>query len=302
MIHKLARLMQRLEIDIVHTHETIGSVYGYLAARRVGVRTVATIHGWIENSLVDRVRVWIDKRLMRKFDISIVVSGAMERQVLEEGVPPERIRMLRNCIVSSKYRPAEQHGHLERLLGRRLDRPIIGTVGRLSPEKGHKDFLAAASMVLSQGLKASFVLAGEGPERQPLVNMARDLGIEQNVHILGHQKDIVAFYRDLDVMVLPSHTEGLPNVVLESLLMEKPVIATDVGGTAEILSHRNTGVLVASRRPGELARAMLEYMDSPGSFREMARAGRAHVLQEFEFSGRTRKLERIYSEVLGSPA
>lgn len=298
---RIERLVKLLKIDIVHTHETLSNVHGIVAARRAGVRAVATIHGWIENSFMDRVRVWMDKKLMRRFDKTIVVSEAMRRQVIQEGVPAERVAMLHNCIVSSKYRPDGSRGHIERLVGRRLERPIFGSVGRLSPEKGHKDFITAAAMVVSRGQRATFVLAGDGPERQALERMAAEMGIAESVHFLGHQADIGALYNDLDAMVLPSYTEGLPNVVLESLLMETPVIATDVGGTAEIVHHRDTGVLVEKQMPEEIAGAMVEFMESPATFLEMARAGRAHVLEEFNFAARTRRLERIYSEVMRRP-
>ncbi|HWR97501.1 MAG TPA: glycosyltransferase family 4 protein [Candidatus Methanoperedens sp.] len=297
MVSKLERLVRQLKIDIVHSHETLSNAYGYLAARRAGARTVSTMHGWIDNGIKDKLRIWMDKQLMRRFDLSIAVSEAMRRQVITEGIPPERVRVLHNCIVSSMYRPEGERGYLAKLLGRPLERPIVGCVGRLSPEKGQKDFLAAASIVLGLGTKASFVLAGDGPEREALATMARELGIAERVHVLGYQREMVALYRDLDLMVLPSHTEGLPNVVLESLLMRTPVVATDVGGTAEIVTHRETGILVEKRRPEAIARAISEFLESPGIFQQMAEAGRRRVLQEFNFTDRTRKLERIYTEV-----
>jgi glycosyltransferase involved in cell wall biosynthesis len=145
------------------------------------------------------------------------------------------------------------------------------------------------------------VLIGDGPERPNLVQRIQDHGLQEVVHLPGYVQAPQRLLEEVDLMVLPSHTEGLPNAALEALLMEVPVLATRVGGTPEVITDGETGRLVAPRSPSELADGILEFLASPESWKQMARRGKKMVETHFDFRARTRKLEAIYEEVLRGP-
>ncbi len=221
----------------------------------------------------------------------------MKASLEQDGFDPSRLSLVHNAIVTRKYKNEGHRGYLSSKTGTGLKGPIIGSVGRLSREKGHADFIEAISLVVRQGYEADFVLVGDGPEKEALRAQIRRLGLEGRVHLPGYLDDMPGVYQDLDLMVLPSYTEGLPNVVLESLAMGVPVIATRVGGTPDIISDDVSGVLIEPNSPETLAVKIAEFLDSRERFHRMAAAGRANVIANFDFAARTRRIETIYEEL-----
>lgn len=301
MIFQVNQLVKAERINIVHAHEVKSDVIAYLASRLRPTPIVTTLHGWIGNSLKGRMFIKLDKRVVRGFDRVIAVSRQIEKELLEAGVSKDKLRVLHNAIVVEKYQRTGTRGMLQEAVGRPVESPVIASVGRLSPEKGHADLLEAVALVKKAGHKVSLVLIGDGPERPNLVRRIEDHGLQEAVHLPGYVQAPQRLLEEVDLMVLPSHTEGLPNVALEALLMEVPVLATRVGGTPEVITDGETGRLVAPRSPSELADGILEFLASPENWKQMARQGKKLVETCFDFRARTRKLEAIYEEVLRGP-
>ncbi|MCP9469234.1 MAG: glycosyltransferase [Nitrospira sp.] len=297
-INEVAKVEQ---IDIIHAHEVKSDGIAYLASRLRPVPIVTTLHGWIGNSLKGRLFIALDKRIARGFDRVIAVSRQIEQELLEAGVPQHKIRLLHNAIVVENYQRKGIRGILQEVVGRPVESPVIASVGRLSPEKGHADLVDAIALVKKSGHKVSLVLIGDGPERQSLLRQIEKLGLQDCVHLPGYVQAPQRLLEEVDLMVLPSHTEGLPNAALEALLMEVPVLATRVGGTPEVITDGETGRLVAPYSPSELADGILEFLALPESWKQMARRGKKMVETHFDFRARTRKLETIYEEVLKGP-
>jgi glycosyltransferase involved in cell wall biosynthesis len=297
-VWQVARLVDELDIQILSAHEAKSDVIGLLAARLRRVATITTLHGWIGNGRKQQLVTALDKRVARGFDRAIAVSAQVERDLLAAGVRPERIRLLRNAIVTDRYRRTGSSGFLAELLGRPVPGPVIASVGRLSPEKGHADLLEAVALADRQGCRFSVVLVGDGTERPRLESLVRTLGMEGRVHMPGYLDRPERVLEEADLMVLPSHTEGLPNAALEALLMEVPVLATRVGGTPEVVVDGETGRLVEAREPAAMAARLAEFHADPEPWRRLARRGRVMAATEFDFGARTRKLESIYLELL----
>lgn len=302
MIGRVIDLAKTLQIDIVHAHEVKSDFITYLAAKFHPVLIVTTLHGWIGNRFKDRLFIKMDKRIARGFDRVIAVSRRIEEELLVAGVPGEKLRMLHNAIVVERYQRTGRRGMLAEVVGRPMPSPVIASLGRLSPEKGHADLINAMDRVVSSGKKVSLVLIGDGPERYNLVQQVKALGLQENVFSPGYVRDPQRLLEDIDLMVLPSHTEGLPNAVLEALLMEVPVLATRVGGTPEVITDGKTGRLVSAHSPDELAAGILEFLSCPELWKRMASQGREMVIKHFDFQARTRKLEAIYEDMLTRPA
>lgn len=298
LIWRIADLVNTLGIDIIHAHEVKSDVLACLASKVRHVCIVTTLHGWIGNAKKQRLLIGLDKRVVRCFDRLIAVSAEIRRELIESGVAENKLRLLHNAIVVERYRRTGQRGLLRDLVGRDVPRPVVASIGRLSREKGHADLIEALAIVRRRGFKVSAVLVGDGPERPRLVERAQALNLAGSIHFTGYVDRPQDVLEETDLMILPSHTEGLPNAALEALAMEVPVLATDVGGTREVVSNGETGRLVPPRSPEALAAAIVDFLSDPEPWKRMAECGRALVERDFNFETRTRSLEAIYSELL----
>jgi len=294
----IVSLVKKFNIDILHTHEAKSDLLGCLAAKITHTPIVSTMHGWITNSRKQKIYTKIDKKIARYFDRVIVVNAQMRDVLLQEGIPDGIISLLHNCIVKENYYRDQPKGYIRRYLGKEIRYPVIGTLGRLSPEKGHVDFVDAASIVLTRGYKAHFVIVGDGPEAGKIAGMISERGLGSHVTLTGYLRDPRRVLQDFDLMVLPSLSEGFPNVVLEALLMEVPVISTDVGGVPEIIRGGEEGILIPPGDPETMACAIAAFLDDPEKHNRMALQGKKIVEDRFDFRSRTRKLENIYTEVM----
>lgn len=297
VIRHVGDLVKSLGIDILHAHEVKSDVIAWCVAKLYRVPIITTLHGWIGNRTKDRLMIALDKRVLRAFDRVIAVSAPIFETLRASGVSSDRLRLLHNAIVVDNYRRTGQQCYLTTLVGRPIARPVITTIGRLSAEKGHADLIDALSILAARGARVTAVLVGDGPERAALQEQARTLGLEAQVHFPGYHVETARILEDTDLMVLPSHTEGLPNVALEAHAMEVPVLATRVGGTPEVVIDRETGRLVEPRSPSALADALADFLSAPSPWQDMARRGRKLVETQFDFAMRTRRLEAIYAEL-----
>jgi len=298
VFRQIIEYIEKNNIHIIHAHEFRSDLIGLICAKMKKVKVMTTLHGWIPNGLSGKLRVGLDKSLLYFYDHIIVVSERMKKQVLSMGVPKRKISLLHNCIIVDRYRKDPSDRRFKAELGIDDNDVLIGNIGRLSPEKGQADFLLAAHAVLKRSRNAKFILAGIGPDQHSLERLAERLGIRNSVLFAGYRKDMQSVYNSLDLVVQSSYTEGLPNVLLESLLMEVPVIATDVGGTPEIITDQDTGILIRPGSVEEMADKIIMYLDNPQLFWSMARRGRSHVTNEFDFAKRTKKEEMIYQELM----
>ena len=297
IVYTLVRLIRELDIHILHTHEKKSDILGYAAACWAGIPVMATLHGWIRNNFKQRVFTVADRWVLKRHDALIAVSEEMKKKLVRDGTDPGIIHVLYNSILTERYRRNGCRGYLAEVAGRPTPKPIIGTVGRLSLEKGHKDFIAAVDIVVRKGYECSFVIVGDGPEMPRLREMITSRDLESRVFLTGYLRDPVRVYEDLDLMVLPSYTEGLPNVVLEAMAMEVPVIATWVGGTPEVIEDGENGILIPPASPEAIDDAVEEFLIKPDRYYSMVQSGKRIVETKFDFRERTRKLETIYEAI-----
>jgi glycosyltransferase involved in cell wall biosynthesis len=295
MVTRIVELLDRLQIDILHTSEFRSNVLGLLCRRRRPVKLVSTAHGWIANDLRGRAYTLADRLVLRRYDRVILVSHAMRRRLPRWWVPDGRIRVLHNALTIDSYG------------GKVLDAPrrIVDpkgplrllNVGRLSPEKGQALLLRAVAALASEFPGLKLAVAGIGPQEAELRRLAAELGIAARVEFLGYVADMPALYAAADLVVQSSYTEGLPNVMLEVAYLGVPVVATDVGGTAEVIEHGISGWLVKPRSVSAIEQGLRRFLEEPARFVAMARVGRQRVEREFSIATRTEAQTRIYAEL-----
>lgn len=299
-VWRLAALVQREGFDIVHPHEVSSDVVTLAMRALCRVSIVSTVHGWIGNTARDRFLNDLDRRVLRRYDLVIAVSARIRQQLLDAGVPNDRIALLHNAIVLENYQRHAQPGDESPEFAGAGPGPVLVSLGRLSPEKGHADLIEALRLVAARGVSVSAVLAGDGPSRAALEAQVAAAGLGGQVSFPGYVSTPARLLRKADLVVLPSHTEGLPNAALEAFAMEVPLLATAVGGTPEVVTNGVTGTLVPPHSPEALAGGILDFVENQAAWRQRAKRARQVVEEQFDFTVRTRKLEQLYLSLAGS--
>jgi len=297
VLKQISHAIKKESIDILHTHDFRSHMFGLLCAKMAGIPIMATCHGWIANNRKGKIYMLIDKFTLRFFDCVIAVSDRMGRQLQEMGIRPDRIRVIRNALVLDEYQPDRAKQEFRRELGVSDNTRIIANIGRLSQEKGQDIFLQAAQVILQDHQDVLFVLIGIGPEEDRLREMAKALDIEKYLVFAGYRKNMREIYNSLDLVVQSSYTEGMPNVILESLLMEVPVVATKVGGTAEVVQDQQTGVLIEPHDLGQLVMGIASFLQNSSWHRQAVKKGRLFVSQNFDHKKRVELLMDSYDAV-----
>jgi glycosyltransferase involved in cell wall biosynthesis len=302
-IGALARLVADRQIDIVHSHDYKTSLLAWLAARRTGVRIMATAHGWTGHSARERYLYYpTDKRLLTRFPLVVAVSGQIRQELLARGARPERVRTLLNGIDPGAFRRRATNEPATRArFGVPPDAFVIGAVGRLERQKRFDLLIAAFADVARRHPNARLLIAGEGSCREALERQIESLGLNDGCRLVGLQADIVCFHHALNLFVQSSEYEGTPNAVLEAMALETPIVATDVGGTRELCDDGVHGVIVAGGDHSSLVAAIQGLMEDPERRQDLARAARRRVEHELSFERRVRALDDIYQTLMGAP-
>jgi glycosyltransferase involved in cell wall biosynthesis len=295
---EVAEHVRRTGAEVICTNGYKPDIIGWLAARRAGAVVVATAHGWTGATWKVRLNEALDRWVMRRMDAVVSVSAAQAVKVRKAGVAPRRSHVIRNAVDAAAFENTDLSARWElESLFPRTPRHIVAACGRLSPEKGLSDFVAAAARALHQGADAGFVLFGDGPLRAMLEQQVRDYGLEKRFVLAGFRPNLNRFLPWCDLLVLPSYTEGLPVVVLEALASGVAVVATAVGGTPEVITDGVQGRLVP---PGDiriLADRITETLADVNLRTALAARGRERVRTEFTFAAQAGEYLRLLSAV-----
>lgn len=295
---QLRRLIRERRIDIVHAHEHKTDLLALLLARVEGVIPLATAHGWSGLSRKERLYYFFDRRLLARFPLVVTVSDAIRRTLIDHGANPSGVRRLLNGIDHRHFRrtPAARQ-RLRAALGIPEGTVVVGAVGRLEPVKRF-DLLLEAFARIQLHRAATLVLVGEGSCRSALERQARNLGLTDRVRFLGHREDVLDVHHVLDVYAQSSDSEGIPNAVLEAMALETAVVATDVGGTREIIDDGVHGLLVPPDDAAALSHAIQRTIDDSCGAGSRIRAARLRIERELSFDSRNEALEQIYAELV----
>jgi glycosyltransferase involved in cell wall biosynthesis len=294
----LLRLLRRERIDILHTHLFGSNTWGRILGRLAGVPVIIAHEHWSSKS---QREVWVDRLLYRLSDRILVPSEASKRIVMEmERIPAHHLSVLYNGVDISHFTPESVSGcEVRRELGLRCEELVIGTVGRLSPEKGGVDVLIRAVERLRRTHpRARLLLVGDGPLRPDLEKVADELG--SNVIFTGTRTDVARLLSAMDIFVLPSLKEAMPIALLEAMAMRLPVVATSVGGVPEIVEDGESGLLVPPGDEQALHAALQRLAADPALMSTLASAGQAHVRANFTLDSMIARVEQLYASLTES--
>lgn len=300
----LTRFLRDNQIDLVHTHRYKDSVLGTIAAKLSGVpHVIRTVHGLREpmtgwDHLKFRAYEALDKVMLLCFaDLVIAVSKRMAETLRDSGYRPTMVTHIHNGIELRKVIARRKPEDVKRELGIDARTILIGTVGRLSPVKGHASFLRAARLILEKQRDARFLVVGGGPLEHDLLASASQLQLDGACLFVGPRADVYDLMSAMDIVVLPSLDEGIPMAILEAMALGKPVVATAVGGLPEVVQHRVTGLLVAPGDERALADACLELARDRERAQSLGAQARRVVEEEFSHEQNGRALIDAYRSV-----
>ncbi len=295
----LRRLAAAEGAIVLHGHDYKSNVLVQLA-RAPDTWRVATLHGRVGTDWKLRLYESIEARLVRRFDRVVCVSAAMRAAETRGDYSPA---LVPNGIDVAPFRdaPAPDPG-LKATLGLPSDATVIGSIGRLSAEKGFDVLLRAAAALAAERPTLHVLLVGEGPQRPALSDLAASLGLGDRVHMPGLRTDTPVIYRLFDVFLMPSHREGLPLVLLEALASGTATVATPVGGIRDVLgAGEGEGMPVAlTAPPGDapaLAGAVARLLADPELRRRLGRAGRERVAAHFSRAAMARATASLYDDL-----
>ena len=299
-LHELTDRLKAAQADLLVTHTFKPNVLGRIAARRLGIPCVVVSRGWTWENLKVRVYETMDRVNLRFVDHVVAVSEGQAEKVRKAGVPGPRLSVIRNAARLNAFtKPeAEYRMKLRSYFPSELqiDSIVLGA-GRLSQEKGFAVMVEAAAEVLKQQPNAGFIIFGEGVERPTLEQRIRELGLTGRVILPGFSAELDKYLPWADVVVLPSFTEGLPNVALEASAAGVPVVATAVGGTPEVIADDQTGFLVPSGNPPMLGERITRLLADAGLRSRLGIAGRTRMETQFTFAGQAQSYAELFDRL-----
>jgi glycosyltransferase involved in cell wall biosynthesis len=296
----LRRLVRERRIDIVHGHEYKTNLLAAVLNRFSGVQALSTVHGWDGASWRER-RVYYpaDRQILRLLPCVIAVSDPVREKLLASGLQPAAVRLVLNGIDASAFRrDRTKHAAARASLAIGRDQFVMGTVGRLTEAKRYDVLIDTMAELRRTHPHLELLIAGDGPLREPLQQQIHRLGLQNCCRLLGQRSDVSDLHHAFDLFVQSSATEGTPNAVLEAMALETPVVATDVGGTRQLIRHGIDGCLVSTCSAGALAAAIDQVVRAPQQRETWIAAARRRVETDLSFDSRMGKVESIYTELM----
>ena len=220
------------------------------------------------------------------------MSEYVKQYLIEKNIASGKVTAIPTGIDTDKFNPEKVNDHLRQELGLQKDIPLIGTIAILRKKKGHHIILDAMPLVLKEIPDAVFVFAGDGPQRDNILNKIKASGLSEKVFMLGLRKDIPEILKSIDVFALPTLQEALGTSFIEAMAMGKPVIGADVGGVGEVIKNAVNGYLVKPDNPHALAEAIIKMLKDKVAARLMGMEGRKIVEKDYTVE---KMCERMYA-------
>jgi glycosyltransferase involved in cell wall biosynthesis len=296
----LVGFMRSQGIDLVHSHGAKAALIARPAALVAGVpASVYTVHNSVFNekwpSWKNGLATTIEHILSWPTDCIVTVSNALRHEIMtREKINRSKIKVIYNGISlnSLHFTPNISQWNLP------PRRTVVGTVARMAPQKGLSVLLQAAEQLLRKYRNIHFILAGDGPLKDSLMEQVRSLSMENRFTFTGAVNNISTIYAAMDIFVLSSLTEGLPLSLLEAMAFSLPVVASAVGGVPEVIEHGVSGLLVAPGNATELAHGIAYLLDNPGRAGEMGKKAHQRVVQHFDASKMVEQTAYLYYNLL----
>jgi glycosyltransferase involved in cell wall biosynthesis len=298
IIPRLLQICKREQVRIWHGHDYKSNLLGLLLRPFWSMRLVTTVHGWVTRTRRTPLYYAIDRKCLPYYDAVLCVSQPLRDQCVAAGVAERRCLVLENGIDTQDCRRTMSQSEARQRLGLPSELFLVGAVGRLSAEKGFDVLIRSVDSLVREGLHIGLVIAGEGDQRPELKALIATLGQEHRIQLLGYQSDPSILYQAMDVFALSSLREGLPNVLLEAMAMQLPVVSTRVGGIDRLIRNGENGLLVSTAHPDAMAAAIRHLLEDDALRARLGNAARQTVEVDYSFAHRIQRLSGVYDNLL----
>ena len=285
--------------DIIHTHGWATMLAGYIAT--MFSRTPIVINGEHGTLYYETWRQrFMQKFLFNRMKLNLSVSQALVEEISRKfGVASSRFKAILNGVDIERFQPdTKARMQVRQALNIEANDVIIGSVGRLVEVKNYPSLLKAFSLVSQRFTNVKLMLAGDGPLRDLLEEMADTLGIKENVLFLGRREDVAAVMNAMDIFVLPSFREGLSNTVLEAMASGLPVVVTNVGGNPEIVVENQSGFLFTVSDCEQLASMLSDLIANEEQRKSMSDFARSHVVHHYSLQVMIESYQKTYQSLI----
>lgn len=291
VILEIRKILFKDKINILHSHGYKADIYNYLATINTNVKKVATCHNWLGDSYKMSFYSLIDRFALKKFDYVVAVSAQIREILINSKIPKEKISIISNGIDINEFKNIS--ASIRSDLGIKDNEVVIGTIGRLSEEKGHKHLLNISRSIFKEHPFVIFLIIGDGN----LKNYYEKKYSEQFIIFTGFRTDIAALLRSMDIFVLPSLTEGLPIALLEAMAAKLPIVASDVGAIPMVVKNNESGYLVPPGNEKVLKRSILSLVKNKEKREKFGGIGYSIVENEFSEDKTVNSYLNLYSRV-----
>jgi glycosyltransferase involved in cell wall biosynthesis len=302
LFRRLRVIFNGIGPEIVHTHQ-IGSLFyagpAVASLGRVRTRVVHTEHGREPYGSSARRR-WLGRLAGLHVRTFFCLTHDMAAEIVQHRiVPNSKVRVIDNGIDIDRFRDGGDPDSLRRTLGIPIDSPVIGTIGRLAEVKCHDVLIRAFSDLRHEFPAAHLVIVGDGPLKDDLAGMIRQLDMDSSVHLAGYQPESWKYLYIMNCFALTSRSEGMPQAALEASIAGLPIVAIGIGGLPELIEDGRTGILTQPNDPAAITRALLTVLREPDWARQLGRAARERVESRFHVRRMAQVYHQHYIEILG---
>ena len=292
----LIRLIGKRRPDLIHTHSSKDSWLGGIAGRVLGVPVVRTRHVSIPVS-----SHWLN--WVYRLPHRIMTTASLTRNLLvdSQGCAPDRVRVLPTGVDFRRFHEGVTGDGFRREMGLEPYTPAVGMMSQLRGSKGHREFLKAARLLRDEGCGARFFIGGGGEWRGAYEAEAGRLGLlDGTVTFIGYRTDVPEVMAGLDVLVIPSKHEAIPQVALQGMSMGLPIVGTNIGGIPEVLEPSGAGIIVTTHDPVALASGIRCLLEDPVAREKMGRSGREYARRWFSLDKMVVDTLVLYEEVIST--
>ena len=298
LIVKAYRLFRKENCNIIQTHGYKGHIIGFVLSKMFGIKWIGMVHGWTRENMKVRLYNKIETFLLKYPDVVITVSPKLNQTISKVRGKDKATEMILNAVDESELLSSIGGEKIRRNLGIADNTVLLGVFGRLSPEKGQHIMLQAFAKIAEKHSNIFLLIVGDGQERNNLEALATENNIKDKVIFAGYQRYMRDYYEATDIVVLPSLSEGLPNVVLEAMCLGKPVVSTDVGGVREIIESGKNGWIVEPNNVEQLARKVSEVLSNRDELNRVAASVKESIFPKFSPELRADKILAVYDKLL----
>jgi len=289
VIAQIKNLLKQTDADILVTHDYKANFFGYFALKGIKIRQIAHFRGYTWEDRKAKFYNAVNAWMLRKMKTILAVSEKSSRILQEMGVPPEVIKVVPNAIEDHKLVPVEFRREVA------PPKNLTGIcAGRLSFEKGQDVLVDAVAGIKEYAPEFRIDIYGHGPEEENLKKQIAEKGVAKQIKLCGFVDNILPVLKNADFMILPSRSEGMPNILLEAWSQKLAVISTSVGGVPEMITDGVNGVLAPSEDPKRLGELLLDVLQHPVKLEEYGEAGYRTVREKYSYSVQAEILKDIY--------